>query len=199
MSFTTVDKQPTIDAFADTWSEHPRAARRARRRRLAAPPARFPAGMCAANVAHIVGRRRCWPASIRPRSRSTATPVRTSSNDIGASNEAWVIDMAGMPPAELPRAVHEPDGATARVAAGDGSRRRGTRESWTPVGKESLRAVHADPGVRLLDARTGHPRRVSIAPATSRDPPSTATLDEIAGGARLRRGQEGGRTRRIDA
>ena len=79
-------------------------------------------------------------------------------NDIGELNEVWVESLRAEPPAQMLERLRA---VTARAAGrADEHDRAGLPRAVLDARRPGhLRAVHADPGLRLLDARAGHPRR----------------------------------------
>ena len=195
MSFTTVDKQPTIDALADTWS-----STRALLVELDDDDWRLPSPLpgwdVAANVAHIVGLEAMLAGIDSPSVEVDRDSRPHVKNDLGASNEAWVIHMAGMRPAEcLERFTNLTAQRLESLQAMDQA--AWDAETWTPVGKESygrfMRIRVFDCWMHEQDIRDAVDR-----PGHESGPAVDGDARRDRGGARLRRGQEGGRTQRIE-
>ena len=178
MSFTTVDKQPTIDALADTWS-----STRALLGELDDDDWRLPSPLpgwdVAANVAHIVGLEAMLAGIDSPSVEVDRDARPHVKNDLGASNEAWVIHMAGMRPAEcLERFTNLTAQRLESLQAMDQT--AWDAETWTPVGKESygrfMRIRVFDCWMHEQDIRDAVNR-----PGHESGPAAAATIDEIAG------------------
>ncbi len=110
------------------------------------------------NVSHIVGTEAMLSGEPGPTieiDREASEHVR---NDIGVFNEQWVEALRGETPDRGARPIPRAHRRTTRDARGD-ERRRVERRVVHAGRQGHVRSVHADPGVRLLAARTGHPRR----------------------------------------
>ena len=86
-------------------------------------------------------------------------------------NEQWVESLRGETPSRGARPV--PELTAARLGNARGDDRRRVERRVVHAGRQGhVRPIHADPRVRLLAARTGHPRRGRDDPVTSRVSPS---------------------------
>jgi uncharacterized protein (TIGR03083 family) len=177
MSFTLVDKPATIDALASVWAST--------RELLAGlddsdwkAPTPLPGWDVAANVAHMIGTEAMLLGIDAPAAEVDRRALPHVRNDIGAFNEAWVIEMADTPPAGL---LERFTTITAqRIGALQAMDEDGwNAESWTPVGRESygrfMRIRVFDCWMHEQDIRDGVGR-----PGDESGPAVDAVLDEIA-------------------
>ena len=109
------------------------------------------------NVAHIVGTEAMLLGIENPDIEIDRDELPHVQNDIGVFNELWVQYLRMKQPNEVLSVFEEYTGA--RLAAlAEMSTRRVERRVVHPGREGHLRPVHADPGLRLLAARAGHPR-----------------------------------------
>lgn len=178
MSLTLVPKQPTIDALAAVWSSL---------RTLiddlddadwtAMSP--LPGWDVRANVAHIIGTEAMLLGIDTPPVDVDTKTVPHVLNDIGSFNEAWVIEMSTMAPAEVrDRFVNY---TTQRLEALQTMAQDAWDvESWTPAGKDTygrfmrIRAFDCwmhEQDIRDALGRHGHESGIAV----------ELSLDEMAG------------------
>jgi uncharacterized protein (TIGR03083 family) len=177
VSLTLVPKQPTIDALADVWSSTRELLTTLDDHQWTAPSP-LPGWDVAANVAHVIGTEAMLLGIDSPSITVDRVDRAHVRNDIGSFNEAWVLDMAGMAPAEL---IERFTNFTAqRLEALQSMDDAGwCAEAWTPVGKESygrfMRIRVFDSWMHEQDIRDAVGR-----PGHESGPAVTATLDEMA-------------------
>ena len=133
-------------------------------------------------VAHVVGTESMLQGAGTPEADVDVSTLKHVRNDIGVLNERWVRNFRELTHAELLDAFRDDDGAAARgvVCDGRGAVERAHGDTGRP---RQLRPVHAGASIRLLDARTRHPRRAGAnrrAMSTSTAHDSRLALDEMA-------------------
>ena len=108
-------------------------------------------------VAHVIGTESMLQGVGTPEADVDVSTLKHVRNDIGVLNERWVRKLRGLSPAELLDSFRTTtaERRDALTAMGDA---QWDELTATPAGPDIVRTVHAGAGLRLLDARTRHPR-----------------------------------------
>ena len=154
---TVVPKEPVVAALGEVWGRLDELLGGLDDNEWETPTC-LPGWDVKAVVAHVIGTESMLLGDSAPAvevDREARDHVR---NDIGRFNEAWVVAVADEKPADVLTRFR--DRIALRLDALDGDRPGAVGHRRVHTGRAGhLRAVHAHPRVRLLAARTGHPRR----------------------------------------